>query len=65
MTGTATCDREIENGSIVQQSQDNEAGDDGLEVSGAPTAVEKDENDSGYTSEQVAAQALTPSGYLA
>lgn len=64
-TGTVACGGEIENGSIAQKSQDNETGEDGPKVSGAPTAVEKDENDNGYTSEQNAAQALTLSGYLA
>lgn len=62
MIETATCDGETENGSITQPSQDR---GDGLDVSGAPAAVVQDENDNGYTSEQVAAQALTLSGYLA
>lgn len=65
MIGTATCDGEAENGSIAQPSQDNETGGDGLDVSGAPAAVVQDENDNGYTLEQVAAQGMALFGYLA
>ena len=38
---------------------------DRLDVSEAPAAVVQDENDDRYTSEQVAAQALSLSAYLA